>query len=53
MTDKLGAAETATADAMRMVRETQREKENIVVQVVKAVEKAPSGKSTFAVDRLR
>jgi len=41
LTDKLGAAETATAKATKVVREARREKENIVVQVVKAVEKAP------------
>jgi len=41
LTDKPGAAETATAEAMRVVREAQREKENIVVRVAKAVEGAP------------
>jgi len=42
LTDKLGAAETATAEATRVVREARREKENIVVQVAKAVdEKGP------------
>ena len=41
MTDKLGAAETATAETMRVVREAQREKENILVRVAKAVEGAP------------
>ena len=41
LTDKLGVAETATAEAMRVVRETRREKENIMVQVAKAVEKGP------------
>ena len=41
LTDKLGVAETATAEAMRVMREAQREKENIVVQVAKVVEKAP------------
>jgi len=41
LTDKLGAAETATTEATRVVREAQRERENIVVQVAKAVEKAP------------
>jgi len=41
LTDKLGAAETATAEATRVVREAQREKENIVVQAAKTVEKAP------------
>jgi len=40
LTDKLGAAETTTAEATRVVREAQREKENIVVRVAKAVEKA-------------
>ena len=32
LTDKLGEAETATAEAMRVVREARREKENIVVR---------------------
>jgi len=42
LTDKPVPAETATAEAMRVVREARREKENIVVQVAKAVdEKAP------------
>jgi len=42
LTDKLGAAEIATAEATRVVREAWREKENIVVQVAKAVdEKGP------------
>ena len=41
LTDKLGAAKTATAEATRVVREAQREKEDIVIQVAKAVEKAP------------
>jgi len=40
LTDKLRAAETVTAEATRAVREAQREKWNIVVQVAKAVEKA-------------
>jgi len=31
LTDKLGAAETATAEATRVVREARREKWNIVV----------------------
>jgi len=39
---KLGVAETATADAMRMAREARREEGNIVVQVAKVVdEKTP------------
>jgi len=42
LTDKLGAAETATAEAMKVAREARREKGNIVMQVAKAVdEKAP------------
>ena len=42
LTDKLGAAETVTAEAMKVAREARREKGNIVMQVAKAVdEKAP------------
>jgi len=35
-----GAAETATAEAMRATRETQREVENIMMKVVKGAEEA-------------
>jgi len=42
LTDKLGAAETVTAEAMKVAREARREKRNILMQVPKAVdEKAP------------
>ena len=40
--DSPGAAETATAEAMRATREARREEENIVVTVVKGIDEAIS-----------